>query len=311
MRYLLGFLLKSLARVVGLILLVVGVAAMGLAAIMVAIAVSPSVGLAFAFYFRLLRWVVGVIMTPLDYAMSLAYEVYIYGQRHSSYWDAPDAPTGDSRPPILLLRSFSDDHAAVANADLMLRYEWIFGGKSIRSFEEALVAKLGAYGPVIALGRPGEKLPPLGATRQWVADDRWQARVEELLRDCRLVVMVVGEIQEESSLAWEFGRILSLKEPEKVIIVVPPLDEWDAARRWLICHRMSGGRIPPYQGGEVAARLTAGGGCRVVRFGSRADGDYMVALGDLIGLAPGPSPARRPVDKLANEFREFFRLLFS
>jgi hypothetical protein len=302
MQHLLGFLLKSLARGLGLSLLIVGAASLGLAVI---------IGFAsrMAILFRMVRW---VVLTLLDYAMSLTYEIYTYGQRLSWSQGAAEVLEVDLRPHVLLLRSFSDDHSAVANSDPTLAYEWVFGGKRIRSFEEALAAKLAAYGPVIAIGRPGEKVAPLGAARLWVPDHSWQARVEELLHGCRLVVMIVGEIKGEDGLAWEVGRLLSMEEPEKVVLVVPPIDEWVVKRRWQVYHRMSGGRIPPYMGGEVAARFTAGGGCRVVRFGCRADGDYLVALGDLVGPAQRPSmPRRRRTKRLANGFREVFRLLMA
>jgi hypothetical protein len=302
MRYLLGLLLKSLARVVGLSFLIVGTAGLG-------VAVAFGIATRLMIIFRLIRW---LVLTLLDSAMSLAYEIYTYGHRLSAVHGAAGVLEVDPRPHILLLRSFADDHTAVFNSDPILRYEWVFGGKRIRSFEEALAAKLAAYGPVIAVGRPGEKVPPLGAARLWITEDRWQGRVEELLRSCRFVVMIVGEIKGEDGLAWEVGRLLALQEPEKIVLVVPPVDEWVVKRRWQVYHRMSGGRIPPYMGGEVAARFTASGGCRVIRFGCRADGDYLVALGDLVGPALRTSMSRRrPAHRLANGFREFFRLLMA
>jgi hypothetical protein len=300
MRHLLAFLLKTLGRGLGLSFLIVGAAGLALAVIIGIVSRLVIV-------FRAVRW---VVLTFLDCAMSLAYEVYTYGQRLSSARGAAEALEADLRPHVLLLRSFSDDHSMVANSDPTLAYEWVFGGTRIRSFEEALAAKLAAYGPVIAIGRPGEKVAPLGAARLWVPDDSWQARVEELLRSCRFAVLILGEIDGEYGLAWEVGRLVSMAQPEKVVLVVPPVNEWVVKRRWQVHHRISGERIPPYMGGEVAARFTAGGGCRVVRFGCRADGDYSVALGDLLGPAHRPStPQSRRAKRLANGFREVFRLL--
>jgi hypothetical protein len=98
--------------------------------------------------------------------------------------------------------------------------------------------------------------------------------------------MILGDIKGKDGLAWEFDQLLSMKEREKVVLVVPPVAEAVVERRWFLCHELSGGRIPTYQGGEVAARLSLDGSCVVTRFGCRQDGDYLVALGDLLGLPP-------------------------
>ncbi len=42
------------------------------------------------------------------------------------------------------------------------------------TLEEAAEKILNAWGPVIAIGRPGEGLPPAGAAREYVAGDAWQ-----------------------------------------------------------------------------------------------------------------------------------------
>src|SRR5262249_2030374 len=76
-------------------------------------------------------------------------------------------------------------------------------------------------------------------------------------------------------------------------------------------HEVSRGLIPPYRGGEIAARLGRSGACRVLNFGCRSDGDYLVALGDLMGPAPGSGAPRRPVRTLMDEIRELLMLLFT
>jgi hypothetical protein len=290
-----SFLVKALGRFLGLACLI--------------IAIVLIVNIVLYFRNKIVIRIVVLIGGPLfALTMGLAYRVYTFGQR-LSIREAAAVLEMDHRAPILLLRSFLDDHARVVNSDRILPHEWIFGGRRLRSFEEALVAKLSAYGPVLAIGRPGEAVPPLGAARMWVNHLEWQEKVEELLHRCHFVVMIVGELKGKDGLAWEVLRLLSLHDRGKIILLAPPLAEEEVERRWLVYHEVSRGLIPAYQGGEVAARLGEGGTCHVVRFGCRQDGDYLVALGDLIGPAPGPAATQKPVDQFMGRIREFLESL--
>ena len=76
-----------------------------------------------------------------------------------------DLINANKRPPILILRSFRDDEAwyvlrrpwlTLANGPIGIFFNWV-------SFEEALAEHLSRYGPVIAIGRPGERYATLGA----------------------------------------------------------------------------------------------------------------------------------------------------
>src|SRR5262249_39724807 len=130
----------------------------------------------------------------------------------------------DKRPPVLFLRSFADDAMPLKKMSLWTRFllsryfVWDY-----TSFEETLVRVFSPCGAVVAIGRPGEVLPPLGAAREWLSNQHWQQRVAELCRACRLIVMVVGEIKGADGLAWEVQQLLELGVLQKVVFVVPPL----------------------------------------------------------------------------------------
>src|SRR6266446_4260896 len=115
---------------------------------------------------------------------------------------------------------------------LLRAVEHAVGPKDHVSFEELLAEAFSVAGPVIAIGRPGEVLPPLGAHRTWVRHDAWQERVTEYLRECGLVVMVMGLIRGEEGLAWELRQVLDRVPPEKIIFVMPPVIEDEAQQRW-------------------------------------------------------------------------------
>src|SRR5262249_25774078 len=154
--------------------------------------------------------------------------------------------------------SFSDDELKLReNRNLAL--SWTAAANE--TFEERIARVLQTYGPVIAIGRPGEALAPLGAARMYVSHEEWKRRVDELLAGCKLVAMIVSQIKGEDGLAWEVRRLLQVHPPEKVLLIFPPLakqlvDEEKALEaRWEQYVRLAGGRIPPYVPGAILARF--------------------------------------------------------
>ena len=117
----------------------------------------------------------------------------------------------DERPPVVLLRSFSDD-------DLIDPFP---GGtyKVVPGrYENRLVEALAALGPVIALGRPGEKTPELGAARLYVKDEYWQRAIEYLMARAIAVVAVVGG---SPGLWWEIESAIQLVPAERLLFFFP------------------------------------------------------------------------------------------
>ena len=124
------------------------------------------------------RWPVSKLH-PLTYAWDLlafltfgsSFLLFRRAKKHL----APSAATArsrDNRPPILLLRSFRDDETRV----LLSGWSASPWGTNT-TLEELVVDCLAGHGPVVAIGRPGEALPPLGAAREYVDHGSWQQRV--------------------------------------------------------------------------------------------------------------------------------------
>jgi hypothetical protein len=172
----------------------------------------------------------------------------------------------DERRPILLLRAFLDDHLAVDDPDSEKPFGH-FGETAKVTFEEILTKLFSRCGPVIAVGRPGERVPPLGAARLWVSDECWQQAVKELLSDAQLVIMVMGNLENRTGLRWEAEQVLQMmsQSPRKILLVVPPVDEREVYDRWEQHRQLSGGQMPIYEGGEIAARFTIDGSAEVAR----------------------------------------------
>jgi hypothetical protein len=74
-------------------------------------------------------------------------------------------------------------------------------------------------GPVIAIGRPDEKLRALGAARFYVAHDRWKLKVEEIARESQYVVWATGVTE---GLSWEISHLVENIPPTNVILWAHP-----------------------------------------------------------------------------------------
>ena len=126
----------------------------------------------------------------------------------------------DRRAPVLILRQFGDDFLEAGRMSL--------GGTP--TFEHFVAGELNRIGPVVAIGRPGERLQPLGASRDYLADSDWQRAVTATIEDAALVVFVLGD---SANLLWEFRKTIETHGKRRTLIVVPPLrDRIELARRW-------------------------------------------------------------------------------
>lgn len=125
--------------------------------------------------------------------------------------DAREVLRHDTRPPVLYLRSFRDDGSGLRMPS------WVAykSHERTESDEERMVRYLRSVGPVVAIGRPGESLPELGAARMYVSDDQWQAVVVELMSRAALVVLRLGS---SPGLLWEFDTLATTVPPGKILL---------------------------------------------------------------------------------------------
>jgi hypothetical protein len=115
--------------------------------------------------------------------------------------------------PVVLLRSFADD------GGLKVRGYWGGGFFLKEPFERRLSRVLSRFGPFVAVGKPGERLPPFGAARSYENDQKWQIKVLELIRSCKLIVILAGST---TGLKWELERIINEGYHSKLLILCHP-----------------------------------------------------------------------------------------
>ena len=126
------------------------------------------------------------------------YLLHQHGDRHTAP-SADDVLASDPRAPILYLRSFEDDEEAAG-------------------LEYSLSEVMADAGPFVAVGRPGDKLPPLGVSRSYQREEDWQAYVIGLIDCAALVVMLAGRTE---GLVWELRQCARRLRPERLVVLVP------------------------------------------------------------------------------------------
>ncbi len=129
-------------------------------------------------------------------------------------WHAEQTLARDPRRPVLYLRAFADDERTFSTSE---------------SFESSLASVLGEVGPVIAVGRPGERLPPQGGARLYLSEESWQPTVRDLMTRAALTVLSAGT---SPGVLWELARAVELVQPTRFLIAVPQTLRSDDAEKW-------------------------------------------------------------------------------
>ena len=151
--------------------------------------------------------------------------------------DATKLLEADERAPIVLLRSFRDDEKSVKRRSVLARLLfWGLGGR-IR-LEEAIAEELSRFGPFVAIGEPGERLPDLGAARAYFSDGEWQAAVIDWIERARTIVIIAGTTR------WvtrELQQVVASGKLHRLVLLLPPDTPDGRAARWkIIAEALSG-----------------------------------------------------------------------
>lgn len=132
----------------------------------------------------------------------LGFIVLLIRLRRSDQPGAERAMVDDHRAPVLYLRPFTNEESG-----------------SPANPEEVVVAFAARpVGPLVAVGRPEDRLPPFGARRVYSDEEGrdWREVVADYLDRAALVVVSAGSSE---GLRWEIERVVSSVQPEKVIVL--------------------------------------------------------------------------------------------
>lgn len=159
--------------------------------------------------------------------------------------DARRLMSQDSRPPVVYLRAFRDDKlkllaATLGRPSLIER----FTPRRFDPFEEVIARHLTGTGPVIALNPPGTKLAPLGAARETLDSDGWQATISDWMAQAALIVLIVPPALVTDGLTWELDTISASQHWAKTLVLIPPVPADALSDRWQAFRDAYGTRWP-------------------------------------------------------------------
>ena len=206
---------------------------------------------------------------------------------------AQEALAADCRPPVLLIRSFSDDMAMIYNVEYRSDHEGnLVPDIATSRFEPALVPHLSKFGPMIAVGKPGEVFPAGGAARVHFANEVWQQPVVAMIEQARIIVLVAGldpsktgsdlrmlsgaELIEALALSpgvrWEIEYIRNHDYIGKLLVLLkpPPVSAWGDFLEWLLAWsaRAKAARAKKLRERHlIAIRPSPDGGADLIRTG--------------------------------------------
>ena len=108
---------------------------------------------------------------------------------------------------ILYLRPFHTDSRYTSPVH--------YRAKTYTSVESLLQAVLAEKGKMIAIGKPGEKLQPLGAKRVYASDNEWKQKVLTYLKEARYVLLYIDFTP---GVLWEIEQSLD-GYMDKIILI--------------------------------------------------------------------------------------------
>lgn len=133
---------------------------------------------------------------------------------------------------LLFLLDRGDRHLAPGGGEAMRRdkrapvlYLRPFEAETVLTLQERLLARIleRDVGPFVAIGKPGERLPQLGAARMYERDFAkdgrdWQVFVREMLLRAGLVLIVPGR---STGVAWEIAQCREVLAPQRLVVLLP------------------------------------------------------------------------------------------
>lgn len=114
----------------------------------------------------------------------------------------------DARRPVLYLRDHSIDDPTS-----------LFSPAPILSKEQEIALTCAKQGPVVAIGKPKEIAPELGAARLYAVEEAWKEVVNILITEAQMVLVRPGNVSNTSGLKWEIEQCFINRDLNNVYFV--------------------------------------------------------------------------------------------
>ncbi|UNO38673.1 hypothetical protein [Streptomyces sp. MST-110588] len=135
----------------------------------------------------------------------------------------------DERPPVVFLRTFGKESVSFSRKELpaglnrgqrITRRFFEDKYEGVQTIEFFLADEIDRrLGPLTALGDPTDRLPRVGAVRNWVQDDEWQTQITDLIAQARCLLAV---IHASPGLEWELKHVRDTGRQQRLFLCTPP-----------------------------------------------------------------------------------------
>lgn len=140
-------------------------------------------------------------------------------RRHLTKKILADARPNQVAEPIVYLRAFGQDALFAEGVNVL----------SSVSIEESIILSMMSSGRrIVALGKPDEALPPLGAERFYVSNDDWQSVISNWLDGSYCIVMIAATTEATS---WEMQQIFETNRQIRFILLFPDFKDSGASEK--------------------------------------------------------------------------------
>jgi hypothetical protein len=119
----------------------------------------------------------------------------------------------DLRPPVLILRTYSDDSRGTPDRGLLETDD------PAAKVGYQLNSKLSLYGPVITLENSSLNIPILGPSTKRISNEAWQQEVLLDIERAGLIIIIAGLGR---WLLWELNQIVERGLLYRTILIIPP-----------------------------------------------------------------------------------------
>jgi hypothetical protein len=133
-------------------------------------------------------------------------------------WSTEDLTRTDLGSPVLFLRSFRQDRAAVKSSPYWLLGRIIMFGQPRRTLDQIVLEEASAFGPLIALTDPSDASPQFGAARAKLGQVNWHDVITDAMSRASMIVIFLDETE---GVRWEVEQIAKLGLAGKTLFLVP------------------------------------------------------------------------------------------
>ncbi len=164
-----------------------------------------------------------------------------------------DAQAFDPRPPIMFLRSFSDDQVALKPQRGFFKQWYLDETSRVVSLDHLILKEGTEIGPTVALGNPDDPVPPYGVARGYFEHSTWKDAVSKHCDQAKGIVLVMDTT---AGIEWEVGHLFDQNHMHKTLVLLKQ-DDWGTSEGYSLLAKVAGKTLPDFNMPEKISSASA------------------------------------------------------